>query len=112
MAYLVYQALLAYKAPQESPVQAFLDLLAYLGREDRRGIKVCLGFPFLDHLDLMDTLEPLAYLAHLAHLELLFHPLASCVSEAPLAFQDPQESRDFWEREVKKVIKETPALTA
>ncbi|KAL8181094.1 UNVERIFIED_CONTAM: hypothetical protein K2H54_047321 [Gekko kuhli] len=50
----------------------------------------------------MDDLESPAHQAHLAHLDLLFHPLASCVTEAPPAFQEPQESKGLWEREARK----------
>lgn len=112
VAFLACRAPLVCQELQESQVQAHLVRLVYLGREDKRGIKAYLGFPYRGHLELMDNLDPLAYQAHLAHLEQLFHRLTDCVSEGPLALQASQESKDLVGREARKEIKETRVLTA
>lgn len=106
---LVGQAHLACQVLQGSLLLDLLAHLAYLVREDRRGIQVYLVFPFLDNQDLMGhrDLQDLQVLQdHLHHLFLLVKGYVSGVHQVLQEFQD---NKALLEREAKKVIKETHA---
>lgn len=109
---LVGQAHLACQDLQGSLLLDLLAHLAYLVREDRREIRVCLGFLFLGNQELRDHKDCQDHQVPQGHLHHLFLLVKAYVSKGHQVLQEFQDNKVLLGSEARKVTEETRASTA